>query len=268
MNKPLLPNFIGIGAQRAGSTWLNQCLREHPEIYLPRKEIRFFNYNYSKGLEHYCENFSGLADQKIWGEITPDYYRDKEALERIATDLKNVKVLFVLRNPVERSLSQYQLYKAHGDYTEATFEDAVNAHPELIQWSMQGKTLQWLSEMFEQKNLLFILYDDIVKTPKAVLQRILSFLEVDPDFVPSVLNKRVNRVVFPRTQNVLKNLGLGKSIDLVKKSPFAHAIKEWGFKVKQDKVSAKTRRELLSAFNDDIASIEKVLNKNLSHWRT
>ncbi|NQZ87207.1 MAG: sulfotransferase domain-containing protein [Colwellia sp.] len=268
MNKPLLPNFIGIGAQRAGSTWLNQCLREHPEIYLPIKEIRFFNYNYSKGLEHYCENFIGLEEQKIWGEITPDYYRDKDALERIAKDLKNVKILFVLRNPIERSLSQYQLYKAHGDYTEATFEEAVSAHPELIEWSLQGRTLQWLSEMFEQKNLLFVLYDDINKAPKVVLQRILDFLEVNPDFVPSVLNKRVNRVVFPRTQKALKGLGLEKVIDLVKKSPFAHAIKEWGFKSNKNKVSINIRKELLSAFKDDIASIEKVLNRDLSHWRS
>jgi hypothetical protein len=268
MNKPLLPNFIGIGAQRAGSTWLNQCLREHPEIYLPRKEIRFFNYNYSKGLEHYCDNFIGLEDQKVWGEITPDYYRDKDALERIAKDLKNVKILFVLRNPIERSLSQYQLYKAHGDYTEATFEKAVSAHPELIEWSMQGRTLKWLNEMFEQKNLLFILYDDINKTPKVVLQRILNFLEVNPDFVPSVLNKRVNRVVFPRIQKALKSLGLKQIINLVKISPFAHAIKEWGFKIKKDKVSVNTRKKFLSTIDDDIAKIEKLLDKDLSNWRS
>ena len=83
-----LPTFICIGAQRAGTTWLYHCLKEHPEIYMPdKKELRFFNYNYDDGIDSYGKNFEMAGDLQVIGEVTPDYYRQEYALLRIKENL-------------------------------------------------------------------------------------------------------------------------------------------------------------------------------------
>ena len=81
IKSPILPTFICIGAQRAGTTWLYHCLKEHPEIYIPdHKELRSFNYNYNDGIESYSKNFKDAGESNVIGEITPDYYRQQYAL--------------------------------------------------------------------------------------------------------------------------------------------------------------------------------------------
>ncbi len=106
-----LPDFICIGAQRAGTTWLYQCLKEHPAVFVPeKKEVRFFNYQYSEGLDWYRSHFEGHQPGQILGELTPDYHRQAEAIDRIAKDVPGVKLVYVLRDPVARAYSQYSLY--------------------------------------------------------------------------------------------------------------------------------------------------------------
>ena len=68
----MLPNFIGIGAQRAATTWLYQCLKEHPEVYVPDvKEIHFFDENYDKPLAWYLSFFENAGGYRAVGVITP-----------------------------------------------------------------------------------------------------------------------------------------------------------------------------------------------------
>ena len=65
-NEQKLPTFICVGAQRAGTTWLYHCLKEHPEIYMPEhKELRFFNYNYDNGMSHIVKTLRMLVKEKL-----------------------------------------------------------------------------------------------------------------------------------------------------------------------------------------------------------
>ena len=72
VNANFLPNFICIGAQRAGTTWLYHCLKEHPEVFVPeKKELRFFNYHYSDGIEAYKQNFKSVSNEsKLLGFLS------------------------------------------------------------------------------------------------------------------------------------------------------------------------------------------------------
>jgi hypothetical protein len=68
----VLPNFILIGAPRAGTTWIAKNLEAHPDIFIPRKkELHFFDYQYSDGLESYASYFRDAGDAKAIGEATP-----------------------------------------------------------------------------------------------------------------------------------------------------------------------------------------------------
>src|SRR5512144_852419 len=80
----LLPTFIGIGAQRAGTTWAYNCLAEHPDVFMTRKkELHFFYVNYDRGLEWYKAQFRDAGTRTARGEITPDYMYHEKALRNI-----------------------------------------------------------------------------------------------------------------------------------------------------------------------------------------
>lgn len=74
-DKLTLPDFLCIGSQRAGTTWLHECLREHPDLFLPeQKELHFFNSSFDKGLEYYSSMFKGgVYGEQKFGEISPNY---------------------------------------------------------------------------------------------------------------------------------------------------------------------------------------------------
>ena len=105
-----------MGAQKAGTTSLYNILKEHPEILLPKKkEIRFFNFHYNKGLKWYLEkNFiaNGESTYKISGEVNPGYLTSSLASMRMKNDLgDNLKIIIIIRNPIYRAYSAYNMFK-------------------------------------------------------------------------------------------------------------------------------------------------------------
>ncbi len=266
--KGTLPDFIGIGAQRAGTTWLYRCLSEHPEIFMSaKKELHFFNRHFDQGLEAYKANFpvSETQHAKVCGEITPNYYHREQALQRIRDTLPDVKLFFVLREPVARAYSQYQLY-VQSDYQGLSFDEVLAKYEDVTDLSLQGKHLQRIFEIFPRDNVLVLFYDDIVRTPATVVKSVFSFLEVDSTFTPSFLNKRVNRVVLPGTQKWLKKLGLGWGIELVKRSPASEWIKN-AFHKPVKKADDTDFSAFSARFKGDIDLIEKLTGRALTDWK-
>ena len=264
-----LPNFICIGSQRAGTTWLHNCLDEHPEVFVPaEKELHFFDRFYDTGLTSYQSHFTptqrGAA--KTWGELTPNYYQEPQALERIKRDIPEVKIVYILRQPAERAFSQYQLY-SQGQFYGMSFEEVIANKEFVTDLSMQGKHLQRLYSLFDRSQVLVLFYDELSQSPETFLKRVLTFLQVDPDFMPSTLNKRINRVVLPDLQAQLAKWKLTWMIELVKASPIAEWVKEVAHK-KSDTLGKPAFPDALKGrFDDDITLIEQQLGVNLSHWR-
>src|SRR6188508_2795579 len=127
----MLPTFIGIGAQRAGTTWAYNCLAEHPQVFMTRKkELHFFYVNYSRGLDWYAAQFAGAGSAVARGEITPDYLYHPEALSNIARDVPDVRLFVILRNPIDRAVSAYALHAQR--YAGLSFAQALAGDDELI----------------------------------------------------------------------------------------------------------------------------------------
>lgn len=264
-----LPKFICVGAQRAGTTWLHECLKDHPDICMPKvKELHFFDRHYEEGLQSYGQNFTDelIGSAQTWGEITPNYYQEPNALERIKQDIPKVKIIYVIREPVSRAFSQYQLY-ALTLYKGLSFEEVIQSKPTVTDLSMQGKHLERIYELFDKEDVLVLFYDDIEKDPRTLIKRVYTFLGVNPGYVPGPINTRVNRVVLPGLQSWLTKLKLGWFIELVKRSPFSELIKSAFHK--KSKPSSGTAKPTLSAdtFADDIRKIEALTQVNLKHWR-
>ena len=102
-----LPEFLGIGVQKGGTTTLQRLLEQHPQVHLPpSKELHYFSLHYGKGEAWYRQQFADAKADQHCGEITPYYLFHPEAPQRIKALLPDVTLLVLLRDPVERALSQ------------------------------------------------------------------------------------------------------------------------------------------------------------------
>jgi Sulfotransferase domain len=137
-----LPDYIIAGAQKSGTTSLWAYLCEHPNVDPPiEKEVNFFDRNYDRGMNWYRMHFptgragdssEAASARAITGEATPNYMFQQRALERIAEALPGVKVILLLRNPVDRAFSHYQLKLKRRQETRS-FEEAIDAETERLE---------------------------------------------------------------------------------------------------------------------------------------
>jgi len=124
-----LPDFIIIGCQRGGTTSLYNYITNHPDVEsASQKELHFFDYKFNRGLHWYKEQF---PDNKITGEASPYYITHPHAPKRIAQAKSDVKIIALLRNPVDRAYSHYH-HEVRIGCEKLSFEEAIkNEHKRL-----------------------------------------------------------------------------------------------------------------------------------------
>lgn len=219
-------DFIGIGAQKAATTWIYNCLIEHPEICGARekeggvtKELHYFHKKRSlpfeknkeeldpssietKGLEEYKKYFSHCSPDKLKGEFTPCYLYYPEAPKLIKQYFPQIKIIVCLRNPIERAYSQYihevqqdkYIYERDLDKNlkDISFKQAIKEEPEFLERGLYYKQLRRYYRLFPEVNILPLIYEDIQKDSLKFIQRIYDFLEVDDKFVPKQVDIKIN----------------------------------------------------------------------------
>ena len=266
----MLPSFIGIGAQRCGTTWLYECLAAHPEVFVSRpKELYFFTKNYSHGLEWYRDHFAAKGDALAWGEITPGYFYRPEALERISTDVPSAKLFVILRNPVDRALSAFDFFKAN-QYRGLNFREAASRDDSILGQGMYSVGVERLWQLVPREQCLVLLYDDIVGSPDNLVSHLYAFIGVDANYRPDMLQRRVNQAIFPRTQRMLVQLGMRGAIDWLKRSPMGDAIENWhkSRSKRRPMRSGKTedRAFLRDYYSEEVDRLQMLLNRDLAGW--
>jgi hypothetical protein len=133
------PTFLIIGAARCGTTSLFHYLAGHPQVAVPRtKEIHFFDFQYEKGIDWYMKCLASTKTQTgsrgtptVCGEASPYYIFHPHAIQRIRMDLPEVKLIALLRNPVDRAYSHYWHMMRLG-HESLSFEEAVAREPERL----------------------------------------------------------------------------------------------------------------------------------------
>lgn len=263
----MLPTFIGLGAQRAGTTWAYNCLAEHPDVFMTRKkELHFFYVNYGRGLAWYEEQFAEAGAAKARGEITPDYMYHERALANIARDVPGAKVFVILRNPVDRAISAYAL---HPDkYAGLSFPQAAAQFPELLDRGMYAKHLAVVRRYFGPAQLKVMFYDDLESAPGPFLDELFSFVGVAPGFRPASVQTRYNRVIYPGLQKWLMGSGLGWTIDAVKRSPLGKWVRASHSTSRREDpgVGRADLRELAARFAPDVERLSVETGRDLRHW--
>jgi len=286
-------DFVGIGAEKAGTTWIADCLREHPEVHIPKtKEIFFFNdydphflsiknYRYKRGIKWYARQFNGNGDKKK-GEISPTYLYGKVTPERIKKNFPNIKIIVVLRDPVSRAFSQYIHDKRLGVIKDITFDETVRMYSNYLDKGYYFRHLSNYFKVFPRKQVLVLFHDDLLEKPKKSLRIIYKFLGLkDLTFVPKSLKRKKNiagRAKYPFLNYLMMQLDYmlrEKRMNLVLKAIDSTGLRRLAIYVR-DKNSTSlnkypsmkigTRQYLLEAYKKENEKLEKLLKKDLKSW--
>lgn len=202
-----LPNLIIIGAMKSGTTSLHYYLNLHPDICMSRcKELDFFNKdkNWHQGIDWYKSHF--IEEAKIYGESSPNYTsypKWRNTPQRMFSTIPETKLIYILREPIERIISHYvHLYatgKENLKIQDALFNFEKNDYIARSKYYFQ---LSKYLEFFPASNILIITSEELLAFPQQVMNRVFQFLEVDTDF----------EFQFDVTKNAVEVLRFGSSI--------------------------------------------------------
>lgn len=287
--KKLLPNFLCIGVEKGGTTWLHAQLKLHPDIFLPdTKEVHFFNRyssnfverdNYKLGLKWYADFFNKFNGQKACGEITPMYICDPEAPIRIHKEIPDAKLIVMLRNPVNRAYSHYWMAK-NKQHTNLSFDEVIAQQEDrFIKRGLYAQQLATYYKLFKADQIKVVFFEQVMKDPEYWLNDICKFLGVGEDFYKG--NENIHKKIYeasvyksPALLNLQNNLAhklrkvrlLGKIINLIKSTGITGMLKKVN-RVEQsyEKITAQQADELKKYYAEDTTALAAMLNTNIPY---
>lgn len=196
----MLPNFLIAGGVATGTSFLSATLTHHPDIYLPRiqrPEPNFFHYSwkFERGIEWYKKTwFSEIKGQKAIGERSSLHLPSDVAAKRIKEVLPGVKLIFCLRNPIERAWGNYRFTVLEG-LEPLSFDEALDQEEQRMRqaegiWKevqphayvARGKyaeNLQEYIDLFGRDKILLLKSEDMGRNPHENIAKVCEFLGVD-----------------------------------------------------------------------------------------
>lgn len=206
------PDVLYIGPDKAGSTWLWQAFRHHPQIFVPSaKDLYFFDRFYERGMAWYEGHFQhATSAHRVRAEICHDYLYSPLAGERIAADLPKVRLFVNLRNPLDRTLSGYQNMVRNGETNEPV-DVVLHSVPELVDRSRYARHLRPFRERFGERLGIFE-FDDLEADPQRYFDDVCDWLGVDRLALTEEQLAPARAAEAPRSRNVARVVrGAGKA---------------------------------------------------------
>jgi tetratricopeptide (TPR) repeat protein len=222
--KKRMPDFIIIGAAKCGTTSLYQYLGFHPQILFPhKKELNFFDRHFALGLDWYLAQFPSITDRAkfVTGEASPNYFCNPEAARAIAKTYPQMKLIVLLRNPVERTISWYYHQVNRGaekksveaaiiseiqqlkTLKKSDFNTIERLPAKIVPGSLYVYHLQFWINLFPREQFLILKSEDLYGTPAGVMERVFNFLNLSPVRQPRYLKYNTN--AYPPIGDDLRN---------------------------------------------------------------
>jgi tetratricopeptide (TPR) repeat protein len=217
-----IPDFIILGAAKCGTTSLFEYLKQHPQILLPhKKEIDFFSKYFHRGRDWYLSHFSSIAEANnfITGEASTRYFDCAEVDVKIKQMLPQTKLIILLRNPVERTISDYYHHVNRGVETR-TLQEIVTSTQLFLKKATKRelaytdsefnyiltsiyypKIQRWINQ-FDREQILVIASESLFQDPRSVMTKVFQFLDVD--FYDSNKYNQYNIGSYPKVADELK----------------------------------------------------------------
>ncbi len=192
------PNLFVIGARKSGTSSLYKCLYTHPEIYLPSvKETKHFSAQeeWSKGNGQYLKLYSKASNEVYLGDVSPSYTGlpwCEGIAERIYNFNSSAKIIYILRDPLERMLSHYKHYLDRGEETLVLSEE-IKEKCEYLMLSNYAYQLKPYHDLFGSDAIYVDTLEAMKKSPESFYKSLFKWLGVDSSFVPPNSRKRFHR---------------------------------------------------------------------------
>lgn len=192
-----LPDFVIVGAPKAGTTSLARWLGEHPGAFIaPEKEVRYFNLHHDRGQDWYRSRFAEARPGQLAGEATPGYLYDDAALQRIQAEVPDATLLVLLRDPVARAWSQYQFFRAMGVEHESW--DVLVQEPDRGSFDHVGHSrylprLEVLGRICGRDRVRVLFTEELRVDPVGTLAALAADLGLDPAQNPPMADRNVGR---------------------------------------------------------------------------
>lgn len=295
-----LPRFIGLGAAKTATTFLAECLREHPGVHIPLvKEPHYFTFSWKLiDLPTYAEYFREAPEGSAIGEFSVSYLTHPSAPRRLTGVLPDAKLIASVRNPVDMIWSWYwqgkrqNFWQVEVNDIELGFEEAIDKYPVQMQRSVEMATglRRWL-DLVPRDRLMVFVQEDIKADSPGQVRRLYEFIGVDPDYTPSALdanakNKPVHGGVSPKGKLAGKAYGtlystvVGGFINPMRKILGPRFTKEFMAKLRirdvaraaffkrgYPKMTPEQHVWTAKRFEAEIAGLEEILGRDFSHWR-
>lgn len=223
MEKKLKLDFAVIGSQKCATTWIYDCLKDHPQLNLrsTKDEAAYYGglaYHERGGEEWYFSQFNN-DEGKLKGCVSVDYIEDKASPEILYKLNPSIKLIASFRNPSDRAISAYQWYVRKALIPNLSLEEGMRQvmrhykneisdsyspmYKNIIERGFYYSRLEGFLQVFPATQLKVSLFDEVKDNPLNAFQSLLSFLEVDNSFIPPNIN------TIPK-----KNIGFGPLIKL------------------------------------------------------
>jgi hypothetical protein len=302
-----LPQFVIAGAPKAGTTALHAALATHPQLYLsPVKEPKYYltdgrpparEQHRGPGDAHsaqewvwrrqeYLALFDGAPEGAVRGESTPFYLQDRAAHRRLVADVPEVKVIVVVRDPVDRAYSNWAHLRADGLEPIADFGAALAAEPQRIAdgwgpfWHYRdlgryGEQLRDLYRLLPREQVLLLRYRQLVDIPRETLDRVSAFLgvatgvahTVEPENVKPFVADTVGYRVLSRAVRAGAALGAALPPQVWRRASRPLVAALHAGRTRRPPLPVEVRRAALAPLLPDIELLEELTGESFADWK-
>lgn len=296
------PQFIVIGAQKSASSFLQNCLTEHPAIWMPVGETAYFETpDYEDSPPRALASIFDGRPEPMCGIKRPNYIGKPEVPPRIAADYPDIKLIAVLRNPVDRAISAYFHLIKSGTLPAIPIErgmpalldqdpDFLRKHPrahEILEFGLYHKYLSMYRHFLDHDRLMVMLHEDILRDRLVCIQKSYRYLDVDDRFVPTqTIDSRPQAIVYQPTRlklgtwrprllfkfNEDHTRMVGRTRNPLKIALAAglvgldRAVLAPLLGNPRPVVSDDLRQKLAAFYTQDRQELESLIERDLSHW--
>ena len=281
-----IPTFIVAGTQKAATTWLYECFNEHPEVFVPEiKELHFFcdpgdcrKSRYGQGHDWYLSLFPDDKKFKAAGELSIDYMFYAHVATRLHALNPDLKIIFALRDPVERAYSAYWMGRRHNPEMPE-FSTFLSSDSDYVARGFYYRQIERYLALFPAHNIKIMIYEDLIEDPVKYLVEACEFLGIDDRIRPHSLHQRIaetkvmhptlGRVFYKRLSPLLRQPLILKAwratkryTGMKRRDPAAGEVKP-----NYPAMTDEDRRWLQDVYRDENARLFELLGRQVVEWQ-
>lgn len=275
----MLPNFLIIGAMKAGTTSLYEYLRRHPQIFMPAvKELNFFvaERNWDRGRDWYEKHFQGAEAASAVGEATTHYTRFPQfegVPKRIAGLLPDVRLIYVVRDPVDRMQSEY-VYRRLGGWEKRPIDQALRSDRTYLDGSRYALQLEQYLPFFDRSQILVLKSEDLNDRRLVLLRGVFQFLGVANNWADPIIQRRFHETAeqrMPRKAgHALHKIPLYNAVSRLAPTSIKTVFKKIAateIDPEEAMISQQLQLELMEKIWPDVERLATHVNEDFGNWK-